>query len=156
MPRYLWFALVLLSVACRQERVEESAAPEAPPAVAAPEPIGPPATPVTWQTRLNDLLDANDRPYAEGALVTVACPPGGLPATVWGTDIYTDDSSICTAAVHAGFLSYAGGGDVTLEVRGGGEEFPGSERNGVSTSNWGRWGRSFVFVQGGKAGAEIK
>ena len=147
----LVFALALWSAACRQERVEEVPAPEAPPAVAAPEPQAPPTAPMTWQTRLNDLLDSNGQPYPEGAQVTVACPPGGLPATVWGTDVYTDDSSICNAAVHAGLITYAAGGVVTLEARGAGEQFPGSTRNGVTTSNWGSWGRSFVFSPSGKA-----
>jgi hypothetical protein len=113
-------------------------------------------SPTTWRTRLNDLLDSNGMPFAEGVRLTVACPPGGTAATVWGTDVYTDDSSICNAAVHAGLITYAAGGVVTLEVRGAGEQFPGSTRNGVTTSNWGSWGRSFVFTQSGKAGPAIK
>ncbi len=64
-------------------------------------------------------------------------------STVWGTDIYTDDSGVCVAAVHAGVISLAGGGvKVTAEV--GQDAYTGSARNGVTTSNYGAWSGSFT------------
>lgn len=68
--------------------------------------------------------------------------------SVWGTDIYTDDSRICRAAVHAGVIR-SRGGVVTLDMRRGQSSYDGSNRNGIRTSNYGRWQGSFVFVGGG-------
>src|SRR6266851_3375642 len=64
---------------------------------------------------------------------------GGAPGNVWGTDVYTDDSSVCTAAVHAGLISLAGGGAVEIEIRSGLPGYLGSSRNGVSSSGYGAW-----------------
>jgi len=65
------------------------------------------------------------------------CPPyEGGAAGVWGTDLYTYDSSICMAAVHSGFISQARGGRVTIEMRTAPEKFRGSVRNGVSSYDW--------------------
>ena len=33
-----------------------------------------------------------------GRRVTMLCPPQGQVADVWGTDAYTDDSAVCSAA----------------------------------------------------------
>ena len=56
-------------------------------------------------------------------------------SSVWGTDVYTDDSGLCRAAVHAGVITPAGG-SVTV-IRGGGRSlFVGSERNGVSSNDF--------------------
>ncbi|XP_077307141.1 cysteine-rich secretory protein LCCL domain-containing 2-like [Lithobates pipiens] len=64
--------------------------------------------------------------------------------TVWGTDVYTDDSSICKAAIHAGILGNTGG-LVTVEKTPGQQSYSGSARNGVTTNNYGSWPGSFVF-----------
>jgi len=97
----------------------------------------------TWSTT------ATDRRARSGEQFTYTCPGNGSPSTVWGTDIYTDDSSICTAAVHAGLISFASGGTVTIAIRPGRDSFTGSTRNGVATGSWGAWGGSFVFVTPG-------
>jgi LCCL domain-containing protein/PAN domain-containing protein len=81
-----------------------------------------------------------------GQQFTYVCPANGSPASVWGTDIYTDDSSICTAAVHAGLITFAAGGTVAIEIRPGQPSYTGSVRNGVSSSSYGSWGSSYVFV----------
>ncbi|XP_073448145.1 vitrin-like [Aquarana catesbeiana] len=64
--------------------------------------------------------------------------------TVCGTDVYTDDSSICKAAIHAGILGN-NGGLVTVEKTPGQQRYSGSARNGVTTRNYGSWPGSFVF-----------
>ena len=74
------------------------------------------------------------------------CPAGGEPHIVWGTDIYTDDSSVCTAAVHLGEITLEDGGSVTIEMAEGQDSYEGTERNGIETSDYGQWGGSFVFV----------
>lgn len=82
-----------------------------------------------------------------GEFFDYSCDPrkGGGAGTVWGTDVYTDDSSICLAAVHAGLLTDAGG-QVRIEILAGQSAYEGTERNGVATSGWGSWGGSFRVV----------
>jgi hypothetical protein len=81
-----------------------------------------------------------------GARFAYTCPAGGTPDTVWGTDIYTDDSSVCTAAVHVGVIRTATGGTVTIEMRDGQQAYTGSTRNGVTSQSYGEWGGSFVVL----------
>lgn len=80
-----------------------------------------------------------------GTELTVTCPPGCTSASVWGTGTYSDDSGVCTAAIHAGALTSAGG-TVRIRIAPGESSYPASTANGVTTSTWGSWGRSFVFV----------
>jgi hypothetical protein len=80
-----------------------------------------------------------------GTTFTLVCPAGGSLHSVWGSDIYTADSSICTAAVHAGLITVERGGTVTIELRPGREVYGTSQRNGVTTSVYGGFHRSFVF-----------
>ncbi|MBC7987483.1 MAG: hypothetical protein H7X93_12585 [Sphingomonadaceae bacterium] len=68
--------------------------------------------------------------------------------TVWGDDIYTSDSSICRAALHAGVID-ANGGLVTLDPEQGRQGYAGSRRNGVETLRFGAWLRSFRVLRGG-------
>ncbi|HUZ82892.1 MAG TPA: LCCL domain-containing protein [Gaiellaceae bacterium] len=76
------------------------------------------------------------------------CPVGGTPATVWGTGVYTDDSSVCTAAVHAGLVSFAHGGSVKIRIRPGLSAYKASTRHGVTTRSYGSWSGSYAFVTG--------
>lgn len=78
---------------------------------------------------------------------TVSCPSGcnaTNSGTVWGTDIYTNDSAICAAAIHAGILEAGVGGDVKVIVELGQNAYAGTTRNGITTSSYGSWGGSFV------------
>ena len=76
------------------------------------------------------------------------CPPGGRATAIYGTDTYTDDSSACVAAVHAGLIGFEAGGTVTIELTPGLDAYVGSSRNGVDSSNWASWPVSFVFTGG--------
>ncbi len=82
-----------------------------------------------------------------GEQFNFTCSPNGQSRFVWGTDIYSDDSSVCTAAVHAGVITLAQGGQVTIEIRPGQTSYAGSQRNGVTSSSYGTWSGSFVFVR---------
>ncbi|MEO1169132.1 MAG: LCCL domain-containing protein [Pseudomonadota bacterium] len=80
-----------------------------------------------------------------GRTLRCHCPAGATGSgTVWGTDIYTDDSRICRAAVHAGAIG-PGGGTVVIRAVSGRSSYSGSRRNGVATSNYGRWSGSYIF-----------
>ena len=88
-----------------------------------------------------DLPDA-DKPIAH----TCRCSPEATSAgTVWGTDMYTRDSSICSAAVHAGVIGHAGG-EVKVQAAPGCPSYKGSERNGVRSAPWQKWPGSFFFA----------
>jgi hypothetical protein len=63
---------------------------------------------------------------------------------VWGTDIYTDDSGLCRAAVHAGAIP-AAGGLVTVERTAGRQLYTGSSRNGIRSSDYGAYSDSIRF-----------
>ena len=73
-----------------------------------------------------------------------SCPATAGGASVWGTDFYTDDSSLCHAAVHAGAIP-ATGGTIRVRAMPGRDYYSGSRRNGISTGDYGRWGRTIVF-----------
>jgi hypothetical protein len=76
---------------------------------------------------------------------TFECPPDGTASAVGGSDIYTADSSICTAAVHAGKITLADGGDVTIEYRPGRPTYGATTRNGITSNNFGEYSMSFVI-----------
>lgn len=95
-------------------------------------------TPIDWNTTGTGFK--ND----VGLIYKFQCPAKGTENTIWGSDIYTQDSSICTAAVHAGVFSLADGGIVTLEFRPGRLTYGSTVRNGIKSSTFGEYSRSFV------------
>jgi hypothetical protein len=115
-------------------------APTAAPATAPPS-DPPAATPDPWRANATQY-----RGDPTGTRHTIECPPGGEPATVWGTTFYTDDSSICTAAVHRGAITFEAGGTVTFEMQPGQDSYEGSTQNGVTSLDYGTWAGSFVIV----------
>lgn len=101
---------------------------------------------ITWNTNAANYRGQN------GALIDFVCPPlapGEAVGVVWGTDIYTDDSSICQAAAHAGVIERASGGPVTIEILPGEASYRGSFRNGIKTESYTSFGGSFRVVIGG-------
>jgi len=90
--------------------------------------------------------DATPRQFRgqNNALLRFNCPPNGTARRVWGVDVYTDDSSICTAAVHAGEISLADGGQVMIEIRPGQGVYTSSTRNGITSLPYDAWDGSFI------------
>ncbi|MDB5356973.1 MAG: blaR1 2 [Phycisphaerales bacterium] len=76
---------------------------------------------------------------------------GATGGSVWGTDVYTDDSSIPAAAVHAGVLKNGEKGIVQITTLPGQESYNGSTRNGVESGSWGHWDGSFRVQRHGDA-----
>ncbi len=66
---------------------------------------------------------------------------------VWGSDIYTTDSTIASAAVHAGILKAGQTGTVKVRVLAGQASFNGSTRNGVTSQPYGPWPGAYEFVK---------
>jgi hypothetical protein len=95
-----------------------------------------------WDATAASLRGRNGQRFVFG------CPAGGSPHRIWGTDLYTDDSSVCTAGVHTGTISLARGGSVTIEIRPGATAYTGSTRNGITSSSYGSWSGSFAVIGG--------
>jgi hypothetical protein len=91
--------------------------------------------------------DATSHRGENGRVFEFACAPAGAPGSIRGTDTYTDDSSVCTAAVHRGLITLAGGGRVTIVIRPALETYVGSTRNGVTTESYGPWEGSYEFIE---------
>ncbi len=88
-----------------------------------------------------------------GRRATFICPALSAPsAEIWGTDIYADDSSICTAAIHAGVLPMGQAGVVTIVMGGPTGSFSGSPRNGVKSQDYANHDFSYTFSRSGDAG----
>ncbi len=90
--------------------------------------------------------DATRFAHQAGKLFSYLCPPNGTENSVWGTTTYTDDSSVCTAAVNYGLITFESGGTVTIEMRAGLASYTGSNRNGTTTESSGHSTGSFVFI----------
>ena len=68
---------------------------------------------------------------------------GDVKGSLWGTDTYTTDSTLASAAVHAGVLKPGEKGVVKVTIMPGEPSYQASTRNGVSSSPWGAWKCSF-------------
>lgn len=99
------------------------------------------AQPIEWNTNAAELRGKLNQDF------TFICPSSGRVGSVWGSDVYTDDSSICSAAVHSGLITARDGGRVTIRIQPGAEFYNGTTRNGVSSQRYGAWQGSFSFVR---------
>ena len=81
-----------------------------------------------------------------GDRATFTCPPGGAEYAIWGTAVYTSDSSVCTAGVHVGILSFAIGGAVVVDMIDGQAAYVGSTLNGVTSRDYASYPASFTFA----------
>ena len=107
------------------------------------------ATPVpSWKVSEEWSAHPMDRRGANGQMFSYHCSPNGTPGTIWGSDIYSDDSPVCTAAVHAGLITLAEGGTVTIQIRPGRASYEATLRNGIESQPWEVWEGSYVFVLG--------
>ena len=99
---------------------------------------------IDWRT---SPLDLNLRGLNGGRL-RFHCPPGKpLAGQVLGSGPYTDGSSICAAAAHAGVIRAASGGLVTIELRPGQRHYVGSLHHYVQSEDYEPfWGGSFLVV----------
>lgn len=68
---------------------------------------------------------------------------GNTAGALYGSDNYTDDSSVAAAAVHAGILKPGERGLVKITILPGQSSYPSTTRNGVTSSEWGSFNGSF-------------
>ncbi|HTU17368.1 MAG TPA: LCCL domain-containing protein [Gemmataceae bacterium] len=130
------------------------------------------------QLKLSDVLEVRSPSAAEPAVANAMPDPGNLSmfagqvgtvytfhvdprvnvfgggrmfgggGAVWGSDVYTLDSSLALAAVHAGVLKPGQAGTVRVKITGPRAAFAGSTRNGVTSQPYGPFNGSFEFVKG--------
>lgn len=86
--------------------------------------------------RIQDLCDAPGTTYY--FRVT-----GAVEGSLWGTDIYTADSALATAAVHAGAVKAGETAVVRVTVMPPLAQYQGSVRNGVTSHDFGRFGAAY-------------
>lgn len=81
-----------------------------------------------------------------GRRLVFICPAIGKPSdNVWGVDVYSADSAICSAAIHAGVLAFQQTGLVAIVMGGTASSFEGTSRNGVTSTSYPIGGYSFTF-----------
>ena len=100
-------------------------------------------TPILWDTTASAFKGT------QGTTYTFECPPDGTARPIFGSDIYTDYSSICTAAVHAGVITLDGGGTVILEYRPGRTIYGSTVRHEITSVTTGEHSRSFIIRKAG-------
>jgi hypothetical protein len=85
-----------------------------------------------------------ERLVGQASLVCACSAEAAASGSVWGDDLYTDDSAICRAAVHAGTIT-AGGGTIWVFERPGQDSYAAVTRNGIASNSWPAWRRSIAF-----------
>jgi hypothetical protein len=68
---------------------------------------------------------------------------GAVDGSLWGTDVYTGDSALATAAVHAGAVKAGESAVVRMTVMSPLAQYQGSVRNGVTSHDFGRYGTAY-------------
>lgn len=68
---------------------------------------------------------------------------GASEGPLWGTDVYTGDSTLAVAAVHAGLVKPGESAVVRVESVAPPPQFSGCVRNGVTSHDFGRYGSAF-------------
>lgn len=73
---------------------------------------------------------------------------GKSSGRIWGGDdlVYTDDSPLGVAAVHAGILRAGQTGVVTIKILPGRNSYPSITRNGIATIQYGKYEGSYQFI----------
>ena len=96
--------------------------------------------------------DARQLEGKAGTAFRVACPANCDKGSIYGTGIYTADTSICRAGIHAGAIPVEGG-TVTLVLQPGRLAYRGSDQNGIESRDYGKYSSSFAIVTAGRAPA---
>ena len=101
---------------------------------------------IGWSSRLSSL--GIDRAKNVGKTYDFFCQPAAedlIHAPIWGTNVYTSNSGICSTAIHSGMISEEGG-LVSIEILEGQEFYTGSQKNGVESEDHAETSLSYTFV----------
>jgi len=67
--------------------------------------------------------------------------------SVWGSGVYTDDSTLAMVCVHAGLLRIGETGLIEVTLLPGLEEYEGSAQNGITSQSYGSWQWSYSVTR---------
>ena len=102
---------------------------------------------IGWSSRLSSM--GLDKPDDIGKRYTFYCQAASedlIYSPIWGTNIYTVNSEICTTAVHSGMIIAQQGGEVTIELLEGQKFYTGSHKNNITSQDHRESNISFSFV----------
>jgi len=71
---------------------------------------------------------------------------GASEGSLWGTDIYTGDSTIAMAAVHAGLVKTGEAAVIRVTSVAPPPDFNGCPRHGVQSHDFGRFGSAYTLA----------
>lgn len=106
------------------------------------------------EASLLDLGDCPDTPsgFEQGNTYACMCPSSPPAATIYGTAVYSNDSNICAAAIHAGALREGVSGQVVLQVVSSPPVFRGKTQSGIKSEAWPKpTASAFQFFQTNQA-----
>jgi len=86
-----------------------------------------------WAQHTTDDLRSLERKIGQSFFFQVT---GEEHGPLWGTDVYTSDSALAVACVHAGLLRPGESGTVKVTMVQPLPAFKGSTRNGVTSNSW--------------------
>ena len=101
---------------------------------------------IGWSSRLSSM--GIDKVKNVGKTYDFFCQPAAedlIHAPIWGTNVYTSNSGICSTAVHSGMISEKGG-LVSIELVEGQEFYTGSKKNEVESEDHIGTNLSYTFI----------
>jgi hypothetical protein len=100
---------------------------------------------------LSKLPDAphsvSDRANQVGKIFTFKVTGNASGGTLWGTDVYTLDSSLAAAAVHAGVVKHGEVGVLRIKIVESPDSFAGSTRNGITSYPYPRYPAAYRVIR---------
>lgn len=81
---------------------------------------------------------------------------GATDGEIFGTSVYTDDSDVATAAVHAGIVRPGETRDLTIEIVGSKSKYRGSSSHGIVSGDFGSWSGSYKFLDTPEADTAVE
>ena len=105
--------------------------------------------PTEASLQCSDIASGNSKvDGTPGSKIKINCPSYCKEKSehkIYGADTYSDNSSICRAAIHSGFIKDADGGSVTLVIGGPVVKYQGSVANSITSNDSGKTEKSFSF-----------
>lgn len=78
-----------------------------------------------------------------GSEFEVSCPANcESQGATWGSQLYTLDSGVCRAGIHAGLITDQGG-EIGVIIEPGRPAYRGSKKNGIESYDYGNYRKSF-------------
>ncbi|MCG8691519.1 MAG: hypothetical protein MI806_09955 [Minwuiales bacterium] len=105
-----------------------------------------PVPEIDWKASLKKFQFDHEK--FVGQRFTAKCLPTSTRQkfkSIYGTNVYPSNNSLCTAALHAGKIDLEGG-IVTVQLNPGAESYAGSSRNAIDSGDLPATQRSIVFI----------